>query len=154
LYAVGECACTGLHGANRLASTSLLEGLVWGRAAGEDAARHIRSRGRPAGRLLDSVPDWESTGDEQNDDPALIAQDWASIRHSMWNYVGISRTSARLRRAFEDLRDLSRHIHDFYRRTPLSKRLVDLFHGCQAAYVITQSALRNEKSLGCHNRLN
>jgi L-aspartate oxidase len=153
LYAVGECSCTGLHGANRLASTSLLEGIVWGRAAGEDAAGHIRARGRLPERLLGSVPDWEPTGDEQNDDPALIAQDWASIRHSMWNYVGISRTSARLRRAFEDLRDLSRHIHDFYRRTPLSKRLVDLFHGCQAAYVVTQSAMRNEKSLGCHNRL-
>jgi L-aspartate oxidase len=71
----------------------------------------------------------------------------------MWNYVGISRTSGRLRRAFEDLRDLSRHIHDFYKRTPVSKRLVDLFHGCQAAYVITQNALRNKKSLGCHNRV-
>lgn len=153
LYAVGECACTGLHGANRLASTSLLEGLVWGLAAGKDAARRINGRSAPSGRLLDSIPDWEFAGSEHNDDPALIAQDWAAIRHSMWNYVGIARTSARLARAFEDLRDLSRHIHDFYKRTPLSKRLVDLFHGCQAAYIITQSALRNKQSLGCHNRV-
>jgi L-aspartate oxidase len=152
-YAVGECACTGVHGANRLASSSLLEGLLWGLWAGRDAARRIHSRAALSKRLMQSIPDWESVGSEQNDDPALIAQDWASIRHTMWNYVGISRTSGRLRRAFEDLRDLSRHIHDFYKRTPVSKRLVDLFHGCQAAYVITQSALRNKKSLGCHNRV-
>jgi len=153
LYAVGECACTGLHGANRLASTSLLEGLLWGLCAGKDAARQIHSRKALSKRLMQSIPDWESAGNEQNDDPALIAQDWASIRHTMWNYVGISRTTGRLRRAFENLRDLSRHIHDFYKRTPVSKRLVDLFHGCQAAYIITQSAMRNKKSVGCHNRV-
>ena len=153
LYAVGECACTGVHGANRLASSSLLEGLLWGLCAGKDAARRIQSRQGLSKRLMQSIPDWEPSGSEQNDDPALIAQDWAGIRHTMWNYVGISRTSSRLRRAFEDLRDLSRHIHDFYKRTPVSKRLVDLFHGCQAAYVITQSAMRNKKSLGCHNRV-
>jgi L-aspartate oxidase len=153
LYAVGECACTGVHGANRLASASLLEGLLWGLCAGKDAARRIQSRQSLSKRLMQSIPDWEPAGGEQNDDPALIAQDWAGIRHTMWNYVGISRTSSRLRRAFEELRDLSRHIHDFYKRTPVSKRLVDLFHGCQAAYVITQSAMRNKKSLGCHNRV-
>jgi len=153
LYAVGECACTGVHGANRLASTSLLEGLLWGFYAGRDAAQQIHSRRALSKRLIQSIPDWEAAGSEHNDDPALIAQDWASIRHTMWNYVGISRNTSRLRRAFEDLRDLSRHIHDFYKRTPMSKRLVDLFHGCQAAYVITQSAMRNKKSLGCHNRV-
>jgi len=153
LYAIGECACTGVHGANRLASTSLLEALLWGICAGRDAARRIHSRKALSKRLMQSIPDWESAGNEQNDDPALIAQDWAGIRHIMWNYVGISRTTSRLHRAFEELRDLSRNIHDFYKRTPVSKRLVDLFHGCQAAYVITQSALRNKRSLGCHNRL-
>ena len=152
LYAVGECACTGVHGANRLASTSLLEALLWGRLAGQDLARRICRSAPLSKHLLNSIPDWEFVGSDRNDDPALIAQDWASIRHSMWNYVGISRSTGRLRRAFEDLRDLSRNIHDFYKRTPLSKRLVNLFHGCQAAYIITQSALRNPKSLGCHNR--
>ena len=153
LYAIGECACTGVHGANRLASTSLLEGLLWGICAGKDTIRQIHSHSALPKRLMQSIPDWESAGNEQNDDPALIAQDWASIRHTMWNYVGISRTTSRLHRAFEDLRDLSRHIHDFYKRTPVSKRLVDLFHGCQAAYTITQSAMRNKKNLGCHNRV-
>lgn len=153
LYSVGECACTGLHGANRLASTSLLEGLVWGWCAATDIAKRANSKHTLSQRLRSAIPDWEPVGDEQNDDPALVAQDWASIRNTMWNYVGISRSTARLRRAFEDLRNLSRHIHDFYKRTRLSRRLVDLFHGSHTAYVITQAALRNKKSLGCHQRV-
>lgn len=153
LYSVGECACTGLHGANRLASTSLLEGLVWGWHAGMDIGRRIGGRNVLSQRLRNAIPDWEPAGTEQNDDPALVAQDWASIRNTMWNYVGISRSTARLRRAFEDLRDLSRHIHDFYKGTRLSRSLVDLFHGSHTAYVITQAALRNKKSLGCHQRV-
>jgi L-aspartate oxidase len=152
LYSVGECSCTGLHGANRLASTSLLEALLWGNSAG----RHIIRQGRGArplsARLLDSIPDWESPGCEQNDDPALLAQDWSAIRHTMWNYVGITRTAGRLRRAFADLRDQSSHLHDFYKRTPLSKPLINLFHGSHTAYIITQAALRNPVALGCHYR--
>ena len=154
LYAIGETACTGLHGANRLASTSLLEALLWGYSAGQDIAQRITKRGYISKRLADAIPDWESTGDERNDDPALIAQDWATIRNTMWNYVGISRTASRLHRAFDDLRALSRHLHDFYKNTAISKPIVDLFHGCQAAYSITQSALRNPRSLGCHHRIN
>ncbi len=152
LYAVGECSCTGIHGANRLASTSLLEALLWGHACGEDIAAVLRGKDTVNPRILDSIPYWESPGDEHNDDPALIAQDWASIRHTMWNYVGIIRTEGRLRRAFADLRDLSSHLHDFYRLTELSQPLVRLFHGCQTAYLITQAALRNKRSLGCHHR--
>ncbi|HJA09028.1 MAG TPA: L-aspartate oxidase [Candidatus Mailhella merdigallinarum] len=152
LYAVGECSCTGIHGANRLASTSLLEALLWGASAGEDIATMLSGKDRISPRVLESIPDWESPGDEHNDDPALVAQDWTTIRNIMWNYVGIMRTESRLRRAFADLRDLSSHLHDFYRRTPLSQPLVRLFHGCQTAYLITQAALRNKRSLGCHHR--
>ena len=157
LYSVGECSCTGLHGANRLASTSLLEALLWGYSAGRHIVGQSRSGNSPLGRrlssrLLDSIPNWESPGNEQLDDPVLIAQDWASIRNTMWNYVGISRSAARLKRAFEDLRDLERHLHDFYKRTSLSKPLIDLFHGSRTAYTITQAALRNSSSLGCHHR--
>jgi len=152
LYAVGECSCTGIHGANRLASTSLLEALLWGFSAGNDIAHILSSQNPINEKLFDSIPDWEHTGNEHNDDPVLIAQDWASIRNIMWNYVGIMRTESRLRRAFADLRDLSSHLHDFYRYTPLSTPLVKLFHGCQTAYLITQSALRNKNSIGCHHR--
>ena len=153
LHAVGECACTGLHGANRLASTSLLEGLVWGISCGEDLTR-TALRGRPLPRrLCDAVPDWRHQGDEHADDPALVAQDWANIRNTMWNYVGISRSSARLNRAFADMRTLVRHIYDFYKKTHISRRLVDLFHGSQTAYAITQAAMRNTQSIGCHHRV-
>ncbi len=154
LYAIGECACTGVHGANRLASTSLLEALTWGHAAAKDIAARSRGEDCISASLADAIPDWEHLGREKNDDPALIAQDWATIRHTMWNYVGISRNSARLRRAFQDLRELSRHIHDFYRHTFISPALIQLFHGSHTAYVITQAALRNRKSLGCHQRVN
>lgn len=152
LYAIGECACTGLHGANRLASTSLLEALVWGVNCGRDVARRVSGPGIPK-QLARAVPDWMHEGDEHHDDPALVAQDWANIRNTMWNYVGISRSRARLRRAFENMRDLVRHIHDFYKHTRISRRLVDLFHGSQAAYVITQAAMRNKQSIGCHYRV-
>ena len=154
LYAIGECACTGLHGANRLASTSLLEAAVWGQSCGQHLAR-ITASGREAipRALAAAIPDWRHEGNEHHDDPALVAQDWANIRNTMWNYVGISRSKARLRRAFEDMRDLVRHIHDFYKGTRISKPLVDLFHGSQTAYVITQAAMRNKNSIGCHHRV-
>jgi len=127
LYAIGECACTGLHGANRLASTSLLEALVWGVSSGKDLAHRVVAESGLPKALASSIPDWQHEGDERRDDPALVAQDWTNIRNTMWNYVGIARTEARLRRAFEDMRDLVRHIHDFYKRTRISRRLVGSF---------------------------
>lgn len=153
LYAVGECSCTGVHGANRLASTSLLEGLVWGLAAGRDLAARTGRRTTLSRRLMDSIPDWVHLTDEENEDPALIAQDWATIRSTMWNYVGITRTESRLRRAFEDMRALDKRLHDFYKRTRVSKELVQLFHGCQAAGIVTLAARLNRVSAGCHCRV-
>ncbi len=150
LYSIGESSCTGLHGANRLASTSLLEAVVWGYSAAEDVIKNYSTL-RISQRLIDSIPGWEYGGNEKNDDPALLAQDWNTIRSTVWNYVGIVRSKPRLRRAFEELRDLSTHVHDFYKLTRISKPLIELFHGCQAAYVLTQAAMRNPKKLGCHN---
>lgn len=150
LYAVGEVACTGVHGANRLASTSLLEGLLWGVSAARDIVNRDHSQIKTA--MLDAIPDWENPGDGQPEDPALIAQDWSTIRNTMWNYVGITRTKPRLHRAYDDLRNLYKHLNEFYKTTPLSKNLVDLFHGSHAAYIVTMAALRNKKSLGCHYR--
>lgn len=152
LYSVGECSCTGLHGANRLASTSLLEALLWGYSAGKDIARLLETGHSLPRRLRENIVDWTSAGSEHNDDPALLNQDWTTIRSTMWNYVGILRNQQRLYRAFEEMRDLSTHVHNFYRATTFSKPLLDLFHACQAAYVITQAALRNHRSLGCHQR--
>lgn len=151
LYAVGECSCTGVHGANRLASTSLLEGLLWGYESARDVAARSRRRSSMT-RLHDSVDDWVAPGDSVAD-MALIAQDWSALRHTMWNYVGITRSSSRLHRAFEDLRFLTKNVTDFYKKTTLSKPLVDLFHGCQTAYIISIAALLNKKSVGCHYRI-
>jgi len=152
LYAVGECSCTGVHGANRLASTSLLEGVLWGRNAGQTICRKLASgKGGANKRLKDSIADWKHPGQARNDDPALIAQDWATIRTTMWNYAGITRTEQRLGRAAEDLRGLIRNLTQFYKRTPLTKPLIDLFHGCYAAYALSVAALRNRQSAGCHH---
>lgn len=153
LYAVGECACSGVHGANRLASTSLLEGVVWGHAAARDIVKRLKHSRRLAKALLATIPDWESPGQEANEDPALIAQDWMTIRSTMWNYVGITRSAPRLGRAFEDLRSLYKRLIDFYKSTPLSRPLIDLFHGSHAAYIVTMAAMKNKQSIGCHYRV-
>ncbi|GAB6060858.1 L-aspartate oxidase [Desulfonatronum parangueonense] len=152
LYAGGECACTGVHGANRLASTSLLEGLVWGHSIGQDIARRVKRNAMLNSRLKSSIAPWFALGHRQNEDPVLVSQDWATIKHTMWNYVGIRRTTPRLKRAFDDLRDLNKRLHSFYKETQVSKSLVDLFHGCQTAYIITTAAMRNPQSKGCHYR--
>ncbi len=153
LYAVGECSCTGLHGANRLASTSLLEGMLWGHSAGQDIIRRTGGSSRLSRKLQTSIPDWVPLGEVRNEDPALIAQDWATVRNTMWNYVGITRSTARLTRAYNEMSNLSKNIQDFYKQNILSKPVIDLFHGCQAAFLITQAALRNKKSQGCHYRV-
>jgi L-aspartate oxidase len=152
LYAGGECTCSGVHGANRLASTSLLEALLWGVSAARHISANYGRQGRVTRKTKDSIRDWINLGHESNADPALIAQDWAGIKNTMWNYVGISRTESRLRRAFDDLRNLNKCLHDFYKNTPISKPIVDLFHGCQSAYAITTAALRNHTTQGCHFR--
>ncbi len=153
LYAAGETSCTGVHGANRLASTSLLEGLLWGHSAAKDIGQRLKKGSKLSRKLQNSIPDWECPGNIHNEDPALIAQDWATIRNTMWNYVGVSRSADRLNRAFSDLRTLYKNLQDFYRKTPISKPIVDLTHGCQTAYTITLAALRNHRSTGCHHRI-
>lgn len=153
LYAAGECACTGVHGANRLASTSLLEGLLWGLAAAQHITHTADADHCPLSkRLQDAIPDWVTSGKSENEDPALIHQDWVTIRSTMWNYMGIVRTTPRLERAFEDLRNLNKRLHTFYKSIRVSKASIDLFHGCQTAYIITTAALRNKESRGCHFR--
>jgi L-aspartate oxidase len=117
--------------------------------AGGNAAQ--RTRHEALGDALSGAfPDWEGVHGPSNEDPALIAQDWSAIRHTMWNYVGIVRTPERLERAVADLRHQQVRLTTFYRSTPMSANLVDLFHGCTAAGLITEAALRNPNSVGCH----
>ncbi|MBE2268226.1 MAG: L-aspartate oxidase [Anaerolinea sp.] len=146
LYAVGEVACTGLHGANRLASTSLLEGLVWG----DRAARHIMERRRDP-IPLDRVPAWKYFGVDEPD-PALIEGDMTTIKNVMWHYVGLVRTEERLARADRELRHLAHEIENFYRRARLNDALIGLRNAIQVARTITFAAQRNKVSRGTHYR--
>lgn len=146
LYAVGEVSCTGVHGANRLASTSLLEGLVWG----SRAALHIEQNPRD---LIDDarVPHWVYRGDNEPD-PALIEVDMLSIQNIMWHYVGLVRTAERLARAERELRHLWHEIEEFYRSQRLNDALIGLRNAVQVARIITFSAQRNRFSRGAHYR--
>jgi L-aspartate oxidase len=150
LHAVGEVSCTGLHGANRLASTSLLEGLTWGYFAAKDITGRINAGKTVRTSVLGSARDWIPTGSMENEDPALIAQDWMVIKNTMWNYVGIVRTTPRLKRAIEDMRHMYLRIEEFYKETPVSKDIISLFHGTQSAIMVAEAALRNRTSIGCH----
>ncbi len=147
LYAVGETACSGIHGANRLASTSLLECLLWGNSAGEA----IRQEDEELYPYCNDIPDWVSNNEEEID-PALIHQDKINIKTTMWNYVGIVRSEKRLHRAMKDLSYLRGRIDEFYRRANLTDELLGLRNMAQVALIVLQAALRNKKSIGCHYR--
>jgi len=147
-YAVGEVSCTGVHGANRLASTSLLEGLVWG----VRSAQHIRKTLNGQSYFpADNIPPWEDMG-TYPPDPALIHQDIISIKHIMWNYVGLVRTKYRLQRAIRELRSLENEIERFYRVTRLKDSLIGLRNAVRTAIIVTTAAWENKRSMGCHLR--
>ncbi len=149
LYAVGEVACTGLHGANRLASTSLLEGLVWGHRAASVAVEGVRKTELPD---PDSLASWRAVQTPVEPDPLLIEQDWNNIRTTLWNYAGIVRTKARLQRAYGDVGYLYHRLEGFYREAPLSRSLLELRNGIICARLILKAALQNPESRGCHYR--
>lgn len=148
LYAVGEVACTGVHGANRLGSASLLEGLVWGSRAAQHIQRVLPER--PAPNPAD-IPPWRDDAPETAD-PALISQDMSSIKRIMWNYVGLVRTTPRLERAIRDLRSLENEIERFYRVTRLTDGLIGLRNAVRAAIIVALAAWENKASMGCHYR--
>ena len=151
LFAIGEVSCTGLHGANRLASTSLLEGLVWG----DRAARKIEqilNANPPNVPAMESVPSWDESGLTQDSDPALIQGDMQTIQNIMWHYVGLIRSGDRLSRAIRELRHMQNEIETFYRVTKLSDGLIGLRNAVEVALVIAQAARHNRQSRGCHYR--
>ncbi len=150
LYAVGEISCTGVHGANRLASTSLLEGLVWG----DRAARQIESAigTQPAQTEFDKVPSWDESGLVAETDPTLIQGDMQTIQNIMWHYVGLVRSADRLSRAIRELRHLWNEIETFYRTTKLGDGLIGLRNAVEVALIVAQAARHNRLSRGCHYR--
>ncbi len=148
LYAAGEVTCTGVHGANRLASTSLLEGLVWGHRAGE----HIRSLGVQAPISERAVPEWDTSGLTYDTDPALIQADMQTIRNIMWHYVGLVRNQFLLNRAVKELQHLWQNIEAFYRKSRLTDGIIGLRNAAQSALIVARAASSNKKSLGAHFR--
>lgn len=152
LYAIGETSCSGVHGGNRLASTSLLEGLTWGYYAAHSIRQKLSAATTVPAHALQSIPDWKPPGPENVEDPALILQDWTTIQHTMWNYVGIVRTYERLKRAVADMNQLGNRLEKFYHEAAISKSIVELFHGQRMAAIVAAAALRNPVSKGAHFR--
>jgi L-aspartate oxidase len=148
LYAIGEVACTGMHGANRLASNSLLEGLVVAHRAAA-AAAHTRLPGKQKVAL----PGWKSGNVQDVDELVVIYHNWDEIRRLMWDYVGIVRTDKRLQRASARLRNLQREIREFYWNFKVSVDLLELRNLAAVAALIVDSALCRKESRGLHYTL-
>ena len=143
LYAVGEVACTGLHGANRLASNSLLECLVVGRAC----ALEIAARPRAA---IPALPAWDESRVTNADEEVVIAHNWDELRRFMWNYVGIVRTNKRLERAQHRIALLKEEIDEYYRNFRITHDLLELRNLVDVASLIVNSALSRRESRGLH----
>jgi L-aspartate oxidase len=147
LYAVGEVANTGLHGANRLASTSLLEGLTFGYRAAEDIFSSI---GFCEFYDETKIRDWRVGGEEL--DLGLISQDIQTIKQTMWNYLGLKRNKTRLARARAMFREMNEEIHKFYRHAQLHDDLIGLRNSIEVAHMVLDASVINKKSAGCFYR--
>ncbi|HXC70245.1 MAG TPA: L-aspartate oxidase [Pyrinomonadaceae bacterium] len=152
LYAVGEISCTGVHGANRLASTSLLEGLVWGNRAALEIQKVLSEKTVGPTPKFEDIPSWDESGLSADPDPALIQGDMQTIQNIMWHYVGLVRSADRLSRAIRELRHLWNEIETFYRTTKLSDGLIGLRNAVEVALIVAQAAQHNRQSRGCHYR--
>ncbi len=147
LWAIGECACTGLHGANRLASNSLLEGLVFGHRAALKANEQIDAdRSAP----WPTVPEWAVGAALPSDEAVVITQNWAELRQLMWNYVGIVRSDARLRRAARRIGMLEEEIREYYWRYLITHDLLELRNILTVAELIVSCAASRRESRGLH----
>ncbi|MFO0570507.1 MAG: L-aspartate oxidase [Polyangiaceae bacterium] len=150
LMAIGESACTGLHGANRLASNSLLEGLVLGRRAAEKASQllpELRQSPWP------SVPDWQIGSAVPSDEAVVVTQNWDELRRVMWNFVGIVRSDTRLRRAARRVALLEEEIREYYWKHLVNRDLLELRNIATVAELIISSAASRKESRGLHSTL-
>jgi L-aspartate oxidase len=147
LFAGGEVACTGVHGANRLASNSLLEALVFSKRSADFAGAIVHSRS-----CIDSkkVPLWDDSGTIDNEEWVLISHNLVEIKSIMWNYVGIVRSNLRLKRAGRRIELLEKETENFYRRTKITPELLELRNMITVAKLIVMSALKRQESRGLH----
>jgi L-aspartate oxidase len=143
LYAIGETTCTGLHGANRLASNSLLECLVFGRIAAKEILATIPY-------TLPILPYWDESRVTDADEEVLITHTWNELRRFMWNYVGIVRTDKRLSRALHRINMLKDEVHEFYSNFRVTNDLIELRNLLQVAELIVKSAMERHESRGLH----
>lgn len=148
LYAIGETSFTGLHGANRMASNSLLECFVYGRSAAQDILSRLDQTPMPQG-----LPTWDASQVTDSDEDVIIAHNWDELRRFMWDYVGIVRTNKRLQRAQHRVRLLLDEIDEFYSNYKVSRDLIELRNLAQVAELMIESAMRRRESRGLHYTL-
>jgi L-aspartate oxidase len=148
LLAAGECSCTGLHGANRLASNSLLEGVVWGHRAAQRAKELLKDAPSPA-----TPPTWDPGQAVDSDESVVVSHNWDEVRRLMWNYVGIVRTNKRLMRARRRLTMLREEIREYYWRFKVTSDTLELRNIADNAMLIVECAMRRKESRGLHYTL-
>jgi L-aspartate oxidase len=147
LYAVGETACTGLHGANRLASNSLIEALVYANQAAKQVLEDIQtSNFKPTPEL--SL--WDEVGTSDSDELIMVTHNWDEIRRFMWNYVGIVRSNKRLERAWRRIEIIQKEIQDYYWNFKVSPDLIELRNIAMVAELIVRCATHRKESRGLH----
>lgn len=147
LYAVGETACTGLHGANRLASNSLLEALVYSHMAYKSSVEEFKAIGNKVTVTLDQ---WDETNTMDSDEAIVVSHNWDEIRRLMWNYVGIVRSDKRLQRALSRIQNINKEINEYYWDFKVTSDLIELRNLATIAELIIKSALMRKESRGLH----
>jgi L-aspartate oxidase len=149
LYAIGECSCTGLHGANRLASNSLLEAIVYAHHAANETIALSKNT-----NLCEAIPNWNAEGTAHPEEMVLIIQSLREVQSIMTNYVGIVRSNIRLQRAFDRLEIIYKENEALYLKTTISPKLCELRNLINVAYIIIKHAKERKESRGLHYNVN